>query len=187
MSRGNPLLALLATIASCSMHILNWRPAPAALAACSYATHSCTKLLTLLAALPDSAAVSHAASLFSLLAASCVRPPLVAPPLSAPSPTPRNLCTSQHFEARSSSHRAAHSLTASQAAQRILDQRETSHALATPLVGAAVPFTHCPQPGSACTLFIRRACTDNSSPVRQQQSTQGSGASQHPFSSCRSP
>jgi len=42
-------------------------------------------------------------------------------------------------------------------------------------------------PRSTCTLLIRRVCTNNSSPVRQQQSTQGSGASQHPVSSCRSP
>ena len=134
------------------------------------------------------AKISHAASLFSLLATSQVRLALLTPPVSAPPSTLLHLCTSQHFEARSSSQRATHALaTASQTAQLYLDRRKRSHALAMPLVGAAVHFAHCPQHCSACTLFVRRRCTANSSPVRQQQSTQGSGASQHPFNSCRSP
>jgi hypothetical protein len=67
-----------------------------------------------------------------------------------------------------------------------LTSANAPQALATPLVGAAVHFAHCPQHCSVCPLFVRRMCTANSSPVRQQQSTQGSGASQHHFSSRRS-
>ena len=68
---------------------------------------------------------------------------------------------------------------------------QTPQALATPLVGAACHFAHCPQHCSACTLYFRRMCTNSSSPVCQQhhhrQTTQGFGAGQPHFRRRRTP
>ena len=181
VSRGDPLIVLLATIASRGMHALNWQHAPAALTACSGATRSCAQLLTLLAAFLNFAKISHAASLFSPLATSQVRLSRIAPPLSAPPPTLQHFL---HLPAScgtltitSSSLLSRHSIP-----NRLMHSRpaQTPQALATPLVGAACHFAHCPQHCSACTLYFRRMCTNSSSPVCQQhhhrQTTQGFGA-----------
>ena len=109
-SRGNPLLSLPATIVSYSMHALSWQQAPAAHTVRSAAALSCAQLLTLLAAFPDFAKIPCTASSLSLFATVQVRPSRTVPPFSAPQTTLQRFCTSQCFEARSSSHRAAHSL-----------------------------------------------------------------------------